>query len=57
MPTGTKVDKMYQHLLTAGYDKGQAARIAQAKTGLSLVTGRAPRVPRRDNAIKRRKTA
>ena len=51
MPTGTPVDKMYRHLLSTGkYDKSQAARIAQAKTGLSLVTGRPPSVPRRNNA-------
>ena len=50
MPTGTRVDKMYKHLLSTGkYDKSTAARIAQAKTGLSLVTGKAPSVPRRKN--------
>lgn len=43
MPVGTSVHKMYQHLLTSGYSREQAAKIAQAKTGLSLKTGRRPK--------------
>lgn len=43
MPEGTKVDKMYKHLLSAGYDKASAAKIAQAKTGQALKTGRPPK--------------
>lgn len=41
MPKGTKVDKVYEALLRQGKDKGTAARIAQAKTGQSLKTGKA----------------
>ena len=43
MPIGTKVDKMYRHLLSSGYDKKSAAKIAQAKTGLALKTGKPPK--------------
>jgi len=43
MPEGTKVDRMYKALLKMGKDAGTAARIAQAKTGKSLQTGRAPK--------------
>ena len=43
MPVNTKVHKMYVHLLSAGYDKKSAAKIAQEKTGLALKTGRRPR--------------
>jgi len=42
MPTGTRVDKMYQHLLSSGYTKADAAKVAQSKTGLALRTGRPP---------------
>jgi len=40
MPKNTKVHKMYEALLRAGKSKSQAARIAQAKTGQSLKTGK-----------------
>ena len=40
MPKGTKVEKVYQALRKQGRSKAQAARIAQAKTGQSLKTGR-----------------
>lgn len=40
MPAGTKVDKLYKELLKQGYTPEQAAKIAQAKTGKSLKTGR-----------------
>lgn len=43
MPKGSKVDKMYQALKRKGASSGKAARIAQAKTGQSLKTGRAPK--------------
>ena len=43
MPPGTKVDRMYKHLLSSGYTEAQAAKIAQAKTGLALKTGRRPK--------------
>ncbi len=40
MPKGSKVDKVYQALKRSGKSPGSAARIAQAKTGQSLATGR-----------------
>ena len=40
MPKGTKVHKVYTALRRQGKSKGSAARIAQAKTGQSLKTGR-----------------
>jgi hypothetical protein len=43
MPKGSRVDKVYQALLKQGKSKGSAARIAQAKTGQSLKTGRPPK--------------
>lgn len=43
MPTGTRVDKMYQALKRDGKDEASAARIAQAATGLSLQTGQPPK--------------
>ena len=43
MPTGTPVDKMYEALKRRGMSKGKAARIAQAKTGLALATGKPPK--------------
>jgi hypothetical protein len=43
MPEGTRVHNLYTKLLTQGYSKGSAARIAQAKTGQSLQTGKAPK--------------
>jgi hypothetical protein len=43
MPKGTKVDEIYQAIKRETGDKAKAARIAQAKTGKSLATGRAPR--------------
>ena len=43
MPKGTKVEKMYQGMVKAGMEQGKAARIAQAKTGKSLKTGKAPK--------------
>lgn len=43
MPKGTKVHKMYEAMREEGMSKGKAARIAQAKTGKSLATGKKPR--------------
>lgn len=43
MPAGSKVDKMYQHLRASGYSDKDAAKVAQAKTGLSLRTGLPPK--------------
>lgn len=42
MPKGSKVDRVYQALRREGKSKGSAARIAQATTGKSLKTGKAP---------------
>ena len=43
MPKGTKVEKIYKALVRQGADKGKSARIAQATTGKSLATGKAPK--------------
>lgn len=43
MPKGTKVHKTYEGLKRAGHSAGSAARIAQAKTGQSLKTGKPPK--------------
>ncbi len=43
MPKGTRVERMYGAMKDKGYSKGKSARIAQAKTGLSLITGRKPK--------------
>lgn len=40
---GQDVQKIYQEYLAKGYDQKSAAKISQAKTGLSLVTGRPPK--------------
>jgi hypothetical protein len=42
-PTGTKIDEIYQAIKKKTGDKGKAARIAQAVTGKSLVTGKKPK--------------
>lgn len=42
MPTGTKVDKIYQ-ALKGKVGEGEAAAIAQKRTGLSLKTGKPPK--------------
>lgn len=39
MPTGTRVDRCYQHL-KGSRGKASAARICQSSTGQSLRTGR-----------------
>lgn len=43
MPKGTKVEKVYEALKREGASSGKAARIAQAKTGQSLKTGKKPK--------------
>ena len=43
MPKGTKVHKVYEALKREGKSPASAARIAQAATGKSLKTGRAPK--------------
>jgi len=43
MPEGTKVDRVYEAIKRKTGDKGKAARIAQAQTGLSLATGKPPK--------------
>jgi len=47
MPKGSKVEKVYSALRREGADKGKAARIAQAQTGLSLATGKKPKGKKR----------
>ncbi len=43
MPLHSKVHNLYSKLLKKGYSKESAARIAQAKTGESLKTGKPPK--------------
>ena len=43
MPKGTKVHKVYEALKRRGKSTSSAARIAQAKTGQSLKTGKKPK--------------
>jgi hypothetical protein len=43
MPKGTKVDRVFQALKREGKSVASAARIAQAKTGQALATGKPPR--------------
>ncbi len=43
MPKNIKVDEIYQAIKKKTGDKGKAARIAQAKTGKSLKTGKKPK--------------
>lgn len=52
MPTGTKVDSVYQALLREGADKGKAARIAQSQTGQALATGKPPKSKTKKKASK-----
>lgn len=47
MPKGSKVHKMYDALVAEGMSKGKAARIAQAKTGQALATGKPPKRKRK----------
>jgi len=43
MPKGTAVHALYEALKRSGKSSASAARIAQAKTGRSLQTGRKPK--------------
>lgn len=43
MPKGTLVDRMFRALKREGKSTVSAARIAQARTGKSLQTGRRPK--------------
>jgi hypothetical protein len=43
MPTGTKVDDLFQKLKGKGLPVGEAAAIAQKQTGLALATGKPPK--------------
>ena len=43
MPKNTKVHRMYEAIKESGASKAKAARIAQAKTGKSLKTGKPPK--------------
>ena len=43
MPVNSPVHKLYAELVAQGKSKQDAAKIAQAKTGLALVTGRPPK--------------
>ncbi len=43
MPKGSKVDKVYKALRREGKSEESAARIAQAKTGQALQTGKPPK--------------
>ena len=42
MPKNSAVHKMYEAIKKKGASSAKAAKIAQAKTGLALATGRAP---------------
>ncbi len=42
MPKGSKVGRMYDAMVAEGMPKGKAARIAQAKSGQALATGKPP---------------
>lgn len=43
MPVNSPVHRLYVDLLAKGYDQKSAAKIAQDKTGLALVTGKPPK--------------
>jgi hypothetical protein len=43
LPTGSKVEEVYQALLKKGHSEESAARIAQSQTGEALATGRPPK--------------
>ena len=53
MPEDTRVEKLYKDLLSKGYDKKNAAKISQAKTGLALVTGKPPKTHKGEFSGKR----
>jgi hypothetical protein len=43
MPRGTAVHKLFERLKRKGYSVKSAAKIAQAKTGQALATGKPPK--------------
>ena len=43
MPKNTKVHRLFEALKADNYSVASAAKIAQAKTGKSLATGKAPK--------------
>lgn len=43
MPQDSKVHHLYEALMGKGHDKASAAKIAQAKTGQALATGKPPK--------------
>lgn len=43
MPSGSNVDRVYKALRRAGKSEASAAKIAQAKTGQALQTGKPPK--------------
>jgi hypothetical protein len=43
MPVGSKVHRVYKALLREGWEKANAARIAQWRTGQALATGKPPK--------------
>jgi hypothetical protein len=43
MPKGSPVHKIYEAVRRQGKSKASAAKIAQAKTGLALSTGKPPK--------------
>lgn len=43
MPRNAKVHKVYSAVRQTGASKAKAAKVAQAKTGKSLATGRKPK--------------
>jgi hypothetical protein len=56
MPKGTKVHDMFSAMVREGMSKGKAARIAQAKTGLALQTGKPPKSKEKfASALKRKR--
>jgi hypothetical protein len=48
MPHGTDVDRIFQAIKRSGKSVASAARIAQAQTGKSLITGKAPKKKRKN---------
>lgn len=43
MPEGTKVHSLFEKLKEMGYSVKSAVKIAQAKTGKALATGKKPK--------------
>lgn len=43
MPKNSKVHRTYDALRNKGYSKAKSAKIAQAKTGQALATGKKPK--------------